>query len=310
VTVAVGALAGFAAIAAIYPKVASSPLTLLTKSMSGSSGYPWHGFTLTAGRLLPEHPPWYYLPAWIGGSYPVLLGTLAILGAVVGVRALLRSRGPAWRGSLWRRPDLGLLLVLQQALLLPVGAILIGAVMYDGIRQHLYALPAIAILAGVGANRLWTWAGTRRRPSRWRAGATALAIAALLVPTAEQTLLFPYNYAYVNPIAGIDGVNGRWETDYWFASGPEAGSHLPSGAEAGCLLEYPSWPCDEDQLAQIAERQGSNVSSRWRGRSSGSWLILRRHNGNAPPEGCPAADDVTRWLRGEDVVMSYVLRCR
>jgi len=310
VAVAAGAIVGFGSIAAIYPKAASSPFSLLTKSVSGSSGYPWHGFTLTAGRLLSEHPPWYYLPAWIGGSYPVLLGALAILGALAGVRSLLRARGRAWRGALWRRPDLGLVLVLQQALLLPVGAVVIGAVMYDGIRQHLYVLPAIAILAGLGAHRFWTWTGTRERVSGWRAAAAALLLAALLVPTVEQTVLFPYNYAYVNPIAGIGGVNGRWETDYWFASGPEAGSHIPSGVEAGCLLEYPSWPCDEDQRAEIAEQQGTDVASKWRNAHSGSWLILRRHDGNAPPAGCGEAGDVTRWLRGEDVIMSYVLRCR
>jgi hypothetical protein len=310
VAVAAGAIVGFASIAAIYPKAASSPFSLLTKSVSGSSGYPWHGFTLTAGRLLSEHPPWYYLPAWIGGSYPVLLGALAVLGALAGVRSLLRARGRAWRGALWRRPDLGLVLVLQQALLLPVGAVVIGAVMYDGIRQHLYVLPTIAILAGVGAHRFWTWAGARERSSGWRTAAAALLLAALLVPTVEQTVLFPYNYAYVNPIAGIGGVNGRWETDYWFASGPEAGSHVPSGVEAGCLLEYPSWPCDEDQQAEIAEQQGTDVEPRWRNARSGSWLILRRHNANAPPEGCREADDVTRWLRGEEVIMSYVLRCR
>ncbi len=308
--VAAGALAGFAAIAALYPNAASNPLRLLHRSAAGSSGYRWHGFTLTAGRLLPQRPPWYYLPVWVGASCPILLGFLGIGGAVGGARSLLRARGRKWRGRLWRRSDLGLVLVLAQALLVPVGSVLTGAVMYDGMRQHLYAMPAVAILAGVGAHRLWIWAGTRRQRGRWRATAVATIVVALLVPMAEQALLFPYDYAYVNPIAGIGGVNGRWETDYWFASGPEAGSHIPSGAEADCLLEYPSWPCSEDQRAEIAEQQGTDVESRWRNARSGSWLILRRHNANAPPEGCREVDDVTRWLRGEEVIMSYVLRCR
>jgi hypothetical protein len=309
IVVAVGAAAGFCGIVALYPEAAMSPLTLLVESVSGSKAYPWHGFTLTAGRLASESTPWWYLPAWIAASYPLLLGGLALFGGVMGARLLIGSRGARWHGPLWGRPDLGLLLVLQQALLLPLGAVLTGAVMYDGMRQHLYALPAIAILAGVGADRLLRWAKDRKPARRWRAAATGLLAIALLVPMAEQTLLFPYNYAYVSPIAGIGGVNGRWETDYWFASGPEAGSHTPSATTPECLLEFPSWPCDKDQLALIETRQGQDVKGKWRNDSAGSWLILRRHAGNLPPEDCEQVDDVTRWLRGEQVIMSYVLRC-
>jgi hypothetical protein len=304
VAVAAGAGIGFAAIAALYPKVASVPLTVLTESLSGAKGFPWHGFTLTAGRLLSAHPPWYYLPAWIGASYPLLLGGLAILGALAWIRAVAMARREAWR-----RPDLGLLLVLQQALLLPVGATLVGATMYDGMRHHLYVLPAVAILAGVGAGRLRGWAASRTSARRRRGAVTALLALALLVPMAEETLLFPYDYTYVNPVAGIGGVNGRWETDYWFAGGPEAGSHIPSRAKLDCQLELYTWSCDKDQVALIEDSQGTDVEGRWRDDDSASWMILRRHNDNPPPVGCERAADVTRWLRGEQVVMSYVLRC-
>jgi len=307
--VAAGALAGFAAIAALYPNAASNPLRLLHRSIAGSSSYRWHGFTLTAGRLLPQRPPWYYLPVWIGASCPIMLGLLGIGGAFAGARSLLGARGRKWRGRLWQRSDLGLVLVLTQALLIPVGSVLSGAVMYDGMRQHLYVMPAVAILAGVGAQRLWIWAGARRERGRWRAVAVATVVVALLAPMAEQALLFPYNYAYVNPIAGIDGVNGQWETDYWFASGPEAGSHVPSGARTRCELEYPAWPCGKPQLAEVAAEKGTDVAKRWRG-DHGTWMVLRRHDGNAPPKDCREVDDVTRWLRGEEVIMSYVLRCR
>jgi hypothetical protein len=308
IAVAVGTGVGFGTIVAIYPNVAAAPLTLLVKSLSNSSAYPWSGFTLTAGRLLSEHPPWYYLPTWIGASYPLLLGGLAVLGTVAGIRDLVLARGRKWQGALWRRPDVGLLLVLQQALLLPVSAVVFGAVMYDGMRQYLYVLPAAAILAGIGAGQLCRWAGTRRPPARWKMATTTLLALALLVPVAEQTLLFPYNYTYVNPLAGVDGVNGRWETDYWFASGPEAGSHVPSHAELGCLLEFPSWRCDKDQIALIKEQQATHGNASTNHGSN--WLILRRHNGNPPLENCEQTDDVTRWLRGERVIMSYVLHCR
>lgn len=309
VAVAAGAGLGVAAIAVLYPKVASSPLEFLGETVSGSSDYPWQGVTLTAGQLLSEHPPWWYLPAWIGAAVPLLLGALAVLGAVAGARAILAARGARWRGPLWARRDLGLVLVLQQALLLPLAAILAGAVMYSGMRQHLYVLPALAILAGAGAWHLWGWAARRSPPGRWRGGVAALLSLALLVPMAEQALLFPYNYAYVNPVAGIGGVEDRWEADYWVASAPEALSHVPEEAPLQCLLVPPSVPCKEDQLAPFADRRGTDVDERWRDAAPATWLILRRHAGNPPLAGCEDTGDVTRWLRGERITMSYVLRC-
>jgi hypothetical protein len=318
--VGLGTLAGIAASAAVYPKVAATPFDLLTESVSGAAEFPYRGFTLTAGQLLSEHPPWWYLPAWIGASYPLLLGALAVLGGVLGIRTLVQAPRRRESDAIWNRPELGLLLVLQQALLLPAASVLTGATLYNGMRQHLYVLPALAILAGYGAWRFWRWARSRQPARRWRRLAVVLLGAALLVPMIEQTLLFPYNYAYVNPVAGIGGVEDEWETDYWFAAGPEALSRVPAGADLLCsrFLVLP-WdadgrpelePCDgEEQLAPYADRQGTAVDERWRNDQLATWVIGRKRAANRPPDYCEEADDVTRWLRGERVTMAYVLRC-
>jgi hypothetical protein len=307
--VAAGAGAGVVAVAALYPNAVRAPVSLLVESVSGSADFAWKGVTLTAGQLLSQNPPWWYLPTWIWASLPLLLGALALLGAVLGIRALALARGTGWRGALWGRRDLGLVLVLQQALLLPVVSVLGGAVMYSGMRQHIYVLPAIAILAGVGAQRLWRWAAAKGAAEWRRDLATAVLVVALLVPILEQALLFPYDYTYVNPLAGIGGVNGNWETDYWVASAPEALSHVPRGVELRCFLVMPAVPCEEDELAPFEGKRGTDVKPRWRTDTSATWAIVRRHAGNVPPSYCERADDVTRWLRGERVVMSYVLRC-
>jgi hypothetical protein len=306
--VAAGAGAGLATIAVLYPKAARSPVTMLVDTVSGSADYPWQGVTLTAGQLLSEHPPWWYLPAWIGASVPLLIAALGLLGAVLGSRPLVSAGGGGWRGRRWAGPGLGLLLALQQALLLPLAAVLGGAVMYSGMRQHIYALPAIAILAGVGAHRLWQLAEAHRPGRHWRAVAGAVLALALLVPTIEQLRLFPYNYAYVNPVARIGGVNDRWETDYWVASGPEALSRVPAEAELRCYLVFPTVPCEPDQLEPFEHERGSAVAPEWR-HDTATWAIVRRHAGNLPPPGCEDVGSVTRGLGTEDVVMSYVLRC-
>jgi hypothetical protein len=192
-------------------------------------------------------------------------------------------------------------------------------VIYNGMRQHIYVLPAIAILAGLGAWRLQKWAQSKYPVGHGRTIVTVTLCAALLIPMFEQTLLFPYNYAYVNPLAGIGGVNDNWETDYWYASGREALSRVPRSAELLCsrFLVEP-WdsdgrpelePCDEEQLTPFSGERGTEVASRWRDDTAATWVISRKRAGNRPPSYCEEADNVTRWLRGEEVVMAYVLRC-
>ena len=313
--VTAGVVAGFVAIAVLYPEAASQPFGLITESASDASNLGVGGRTLTAGQLLlSDHLPWWYLPVWIGASVPLLLGALAVLGAVLGIRSLATGRGSRDNGTIWSRPELALLLVLQQAILLSLAAVITGAKMYDGMRHHLYVLPAIAILTGLGAERFWSWARARRPERRWRALAAGLLGAALLVPMAEQMLLFPYNYAYVNPVAGIGGVNERWESDYWLASAPEALSRTPRNAPLLCQFLLPPdgtelHSCSGDQFEPFLPRRGNAVVEKWRGDTSAVWVVSVARSGYRPPAYCEEVDNVTRWLRGERVTMSYVLRC-
>jgi hypothetical protein len=319
--VAGGGLVGVLAVAAAYPKVAVHPVALLVESISGAVAYPNYTATLTAGHLLGFHPPLWYLPAHVAASYPLILGALGAAGAVLGVRALVNAwRERPRRAAFWRRDDLGLLLVLQQTLLLPILTVAGGAVMYDGIRQHLYVIPAIAILAGLGAARLGNWAGRPgAKPTRGVLTKTVLALA-LLVPMTEQTILFPYNYVYVNPLAGIGGVEGNWETDYWQASWPEALSHIPLDVNLRCAYELVppgeptdvplrSIPCPGEQLDPFSDRRGTDTEAEPAREPPALWAIGHKRARNRPPDTCEQVDNVTRWLRGETVTMSYVLRC-
>ena len=313
----VGVVVGLGAVGAIYPDAAATPLRLLTESVSGSAHYPYEGFTLTAGRLLPEHPPWWYLPVWLGGTYPLILGALTILGAIAGLVRLWSGKGRAATGARWTRRELGLPLVLLQLTLLPTATAIMGLVTYSGLRQHLYVIPAAAILAGVGGKCLWDLVGRRGDPRIWRVAAAVALATAVVMPMAGQAILFPYNYAYVNPLGGIDGVNGRWETDYWFASAPEALARVPRGVELRCSsFLVPSWephrepeltPCEGDQYEPFLSRRGEDSDARPSG--AAAWVIARRRGGDQPPAYCEDADDVTRWLWGEEVTMAYVLRC-
>lgn len=316
--VALGAAIGVAGVYSIYPKAFGDPLKLLVHSVSDSADYPIEIVTLTAGHLLPTHPPFWYLPTWFAASIPILLGALALVGAILRVRALLRSEGGGRLRAALRRRDLGLVLVLQQAVLLPLAAIIGHGAMYDGIRQHLYVVPAIAILAALGAERVTAATSSGWASGAWKPIALALLALALIVPTVAQSELFPYNYAYVNPVAELGGVNGRWETDYWFASAPEALERVPRGVKLRCstqillgrdAAEEPEFgPCTGPYYDPFLDRRGDDADEAGGG-SRNAWAILISRADNRPPPYCEEADDVTRHLLGASVRMSYVLRC-
>ena len=208
-----------------------------------------------------------------------------------------------------------MLLVMLQLVLLPTAAIVAESPMYSGLRQHLYVLPAVAILAGIGAARVLraTRVAGASRGVRW-AAALVLALA-LAVPAVEQTRLYPYNYVYVNPIAGLGGVQGRWETELQFLSSREAFRRIPSTVEPACAYwlvpaqgptprpiftpcrEYPTFRDEVGDEATASATKGER------------WVVGRTRADNHPPDYCREHDNVTRTLRTEEIVMAYVLRC-
>jgi hypothetical protein len=316
---AVGLVVGLGGVAALYPYAAATPIDWLIGSVSDSSGYEAQQpvETLTAGEFLSvTETPAQYLPAWIFAGVPVIIFGLAALGALVVARDALRwlarergAEGPS-RAQLG-----GMLLVMLQLVLLPTAAMVAASPMYSGLRQHLYVLPAVAILAGIGVAKVLQTAGGREaaRGVRW-AAALILALA-LVVPTVEQTRLYPYNYVYVNPIAGLGGVQDRWETELQFLSSREAFRRIPAAVEPSCgywliparpptprpmfgpCLEYPTFSHEVGDEATATATKGE------------TWVVGRTRANNDPPEYCREHDNVTRTLRTEEIVMAYVLRC-
>ncbi|MGH2602906.1 MAG: hypothetical protein ACRDJ9_26405, partial [Dehalococcoidia bacterium] len=225
---------GIVGVVALHPRLAGDPIKWLIESVSGTSEAARENvFTLTAGQFLSEFPPAWYLPAWTFASVPVLIFLIAAGGTMIAARDAVRSR-PAWSPNPARSVAVNpaVLLVGLQLLLLPAAAIISGSATYSGLRQHLYILPPIAILAGIAAARLLREGPSRNgRPRRVGWGAALILCLALIVPAIEQTRLYPYNYVYINELAGIGGVEGRWETEQQFISVREAFRRVPRGVE-------------------------------------------------------------------------------
>jgi hypothetical protein len=309
VAAAVGLMAGALAVAGLHYRNAATPRSWLIDAVATSGDFHWTGTTLTAGQLMTEKPPWWYLPAWIGGSTPLLLGLLALTAMAVLAVSLARTTA---RPSGGPRRALGderaaMLLWVQQATMLPLVSIVGGATMYAGLRQHLYVIPAIAALAAFGAHMLVSRFGAR--------GIVAL-IVVIAVPTVEQATLYPYNFVYKNVVAAP--VEDRWETDMHWVSGREALRRLPedvdpwchtgrriSGADARLRVV----PCaEESRVNPYLDEQGADASRPW-GPDGHVGVISRKYRGSPPPPGCEEFDSVTRRLRFETVTIGYVLAC-
>lgn len=308
-----GTAIGMAITIALYPSAFSDPFEWLRESVSASSAYPFTGSTLTFGTLLSSNPPpIWYLPVWTFAVVPLLIGALALVGIGAWLIRMIRSIRSSSFGRFATGRHSLLILVIAQLLLLPAGAMILGSTIYDGLRQHLYVIPPIAILAGYGFASIWRsdWVKSAPGPLRRRI-VVIVACLAISVPFIQQSFLFPYNYTFINPVAGIGGANGRWETDFWWASGREAAGRVPAGATVACsrYLEAPVFTeCGKNQVAQYLDPETipfDPVSPT----QDEVWVLAWKRAGNQPPEFCRVEDGVQRWLRGEQVVMSWVMRC-
>jgi len=113
--------------------------------------------------------------------------------------------------------------LVLQGIVVPVGILLSGAVIYDGIRHLLFALPALIALAA-GALAL-----LERRPpggARRRIVLPLLAVVTVAASLFDSARWAPYAYAYINPIAGHNTQSQSWELDYWGASAREGIARL------------------------------------------------------------------------------------
>lgn len=284
---AAAVVAGLGVLALVYPAPFATPFDALTGSVLESSKY--GGASVSRG----------YLPAYLLAEVPTLLLLLGGLGAVVAVRRIREH------------PVLALLLL--QAFALPLLAIARGSNLYNGLRQLLFAYPALAVLATLGiavlATRRWLW---------------PVGAVALVAPLVVQVQLFPYNYTYASVPAAVlaPSVGERWPeyqmpTDYWRTSVRELAPEVP---EDGFVLCQPhlvdgdfvqrgndgSADCSTDVIGPLAPYDAER-SVAW-DPAPGEWLAVVS-GVDRIGENCTRLADVTRPMYWRTMTMSYVARC-
>jgi len=155
-----------------------------------------------------------------------------------------------------------------------------GAVLYDGIRHLLFALPGLFALTALPVAAITK----SRLPTAVRGGAAiglGLVLALSLFACARW---FPYTYAFINPIAGGDRTERNWELDYWGLTAREGITRLatPGGqpvavvpaAEPGRPFGAVTAEIADAETAATGRAHGVYVFRRWDAQFRQDWCTL------------------------------------
>jgi hypothetical protein len=171
--------------------------------------------TLFAGHYFPATDlPWSYLPVHILLALPELILVFLIVSPFAAIWALRRNVAARDRSLVLSR------FIIAFAILFPVAyAVVIKAVLFDGMRHFIFVLPLIAATAALIADR----ALESFSSIRYRRFAVAMLAAYGLVHVAIMARLHPDEYVYYNAfIGGTEGAQGLFKLDYWANSYQEA----------------------------------------------------------------------------------------
>jgi hypothetical protein len=210
-----------------WPWAQTDPIVNPLRALAFFSHQTFPFYTLFDGQFVPASDlPWTYLPTYIALALPELILVLLFSVPVGAVVAL-------WRGNFrLSREEALASFVLGIGIVFPVAyAIVIKAVLFDGMRHFIFILPLIAVAASVAADRgldLLSW--FPYRCPVW--GVLALYGCAHF---SIMAMLHPDQYVYYNAfVGGVEGAQHKFKLDYWANSYAEA----VQGLEDYLRVEY------------------------------------------------------------------------
>lgn len=159
--------------------------------------------------------PRLYVPIYILIKLPLLMLTGALLAMAFAAFAAIAGNG------MDRRARNEVAMVSFAAVFPVLCEVVAHGPAFCGLRHFLFVLPPIAILAGIGLDRVVARLSAVRR----QLGVAALAIIVVGFGWNAVTLvrLHPYEYLVFNPlVGGLEGASRRYAMDYWFTIMPEA----------------------------------------------------------------------------------------
>jgi hypothetical protein len=229
---------------ALWPFIFLNPFANLLDSIHVMSHYPWNGSVLFDGvKYAATQLPVSYVPTWLVIGSPPMLLLLALVGAGIIVAQVARTRriNPA-------------VATVAVAFVIPLASLLLlHPVLYDTLRQFLYIIPPLVLLAAYGLVRGVRLLLRQYRPGlRWVAvGLLALTIISYAQVVVDMAVLSPYEYIYFSPlVGGLQGAVGSYDTDYYGTCSSAAAEWLSQNYRHYTTAPAPT--LDTAPLLQIA----------------------------------------------------------
>lgn len=216
------AIAWLATTTLVHPSAWSNPIGWLFEALAYQSSHPWSKDVLFDSHYIPaQQLPWYYLLKWVTLTVPLIFQISIILGLVL-IMSNYRALSDIQRAAI--------MLVLLQIFFLPFIAMIKDSTIYDGMRQFLFILPGMAVIAGISL--LWLY---EKLPTQKIRLLAVICLAILFAQIGfDMITLHPYEYIYFDRfMGGLRGAQHRYETDYWGLSMREGIEWINKNSGAG-----------------------------------------------------------------------------
>ncbi len=205
---------------ALWPYIFLNPFVNLYHSIKILSQYPWNGPVLYDGVVYGAMQlPRTYTPKWLLIASPPTLVIFALVG--VGIAYALSLK----KGLI--DPKIATVIL---AFIMPLGALVgLHAVLYDGLRQFLFLVPPMILIAVYGFVQTVTYLAHKKQQMVKLAavGLVIVTLASYVLVVKDMVELSPFEYLYFSPvIGGISGANGKFDTDYWATCSKQASEWL------------------------------------------------------------------------------------
>jgi len=202
---------------AFWPYIFLNPFANLYNSVQVISHYPINGPVLYDGKvfLISDLPRTYALKWLYIGSPPSLL-LFAALGVAIACIWSVKKKA--------LDPKIAMVIL---SLVAPLGAIIVlHSTLYDALRQFLFIVPPIILLAAYGLVKMFSYLVDKEQ-RLIAAGLVVLALASYGLVIKDMVDLYPYEYTYFSPlVGGFANAGHQFESDYWLTCDAQAAEWL------------------------------------------------------------------------------------
>jgi hypothetical protein len=203
-----------------WPWLWRSPIANYWQSLLVMSRFPAHKVLFDGVVYASTQIPLDYIPRLIAIQTTEVVLPLFVLGLGFGLRRMRGGGRQAIDRAIWI-VWFGLPLLVAMILRTPL---------YGNLRQTLFMLPPVFLIAGDGID----WLASRLRTGLWRVG---LVLVILMPGVAGSVVLHPYEDSYFNGWVGwTSGAYGRYQVDPWCTSYREAARFLNAAAPDGAIV--------------------------------------------------------------------------